>query len=278
MKHGQLPRMNKTLTAIIVDDESLARRGLSLRLQHIPQVDVVAECVNGSEALSAIAEHSPDLVFLDIQMPGIDGFEVVGRLQADNMPMVIFVTAFDEYAVDAFNVHAVDYVLKPIDDDRLHEAIQRAVAHRENEESLRTKEKLMELMMGMTGASANSIEQMAEGAEPARTWPEKITIKDGSDIQFIRVADIEWVDAAGDYMCIHAGGKTHIMRITMKQLEGMLDPDRFLRIHRSTIVNATGITGAQTLNNGEYLLTLEGGGQLKVSRSYRDRIKHLLAS
>ena len=234
--------MNSPLSAIIVDDESLARRGLSLRLQHIPHVDVVAECVNGGEALTAIAEHSPDLVFLDIQMPGMGGFDVIGQLQADNMPMVIFVTAFDQYAVDAFKVHAVDYVLKPIDDDRLHEAIERAVLHREQEESARTKEKLVDLVMGMTGASASSIEQMAEDAEPPKSWPEKITVKDGSDIQFIRVADIQWVDAAGDYMCIHAAGTTHIMRITMKQLEAMLDPARFLRIHRSTIVNSAGIT------------------------------------
>ena len=138
--------MDKPLTAIIVDDESLARRGLALRLQHIPQVDVVAECVNGGEAIAAIAELSPDLVFLDIQMPGMDGFDVIGQLQADDMPMVVFVTAFDQYAVDAFKVHAVDYVLKPIDDDRLHEAIERAVAHRQQEESARAKQKLVDLV------------------------------------------------------------------------------------------------------------------------------------
>jgi two-component system LytT family response regulator len=264
------------LRAIIVDDENLARRGLALRLQEMPQVDVIAQCSNGQEALLAIAEHAPDLVFLDIQMPGMDGFEVIGNLQADNMPMVIFVTAFDEYAVDAFKVHAVDYVLKPIDDDRLHEAIERAVMHHAQEESARTKEKLVEMVMGMTGASASSIEQMAENDDVPRQWPEKLSIKDGSDIQFIRVADIQWVDAAGDYMCIHAQGKTHIMRITMKQLEAMLNPAEFLRIHRSTIVNSQYITAAQTLNNSEYLLTLEGGSQLKVSRSYRDKVRHLL--
>ena len=172
----------------------------------------------------------------------MNGFDVIAQLQTDNMPLVIFVTAFDQYAVDAFKVHAVDYVLKPIDDDRLHEAIERAVSHREQEDSSRTKEKLVELVMGMTGAS------------------------------------IKWVDAAGDYMCVHAEGKTHIMRITMKQLEQMLNPAIFLRIHRSTIVNADSITSAQTLNNGEYMLTLEGGSQLKVSRSYRDKVKHLLTA
>ncbi|KZX58794.1 DNA-binding response regulator [Halioglobus sp. HI00S01] len=266
------------LRAIIVDDESLARRGLSLRLQQIPQVDVIAECANGAEALEAIAANSPDLVFLDIQMPGIDGFEVVRQLQTDNMPMVIFVTAFDQYAVEAFKVHAVDYVLKPIDDDRLHEAIDRAVAHHSKEQSELTKQRLVELMMGMTGASANSIEQMAQNETPAQQWPEKLVIKDGSDIHLIKADDIHWIDAAGDYMCIHAGGDTHIMRITMKELEAMLNPAQFLRIHRSTIINTRYISGAQTLGNGEYMLGLEGGAQLKVSRGFRDRVKELLSA
>ncbi len=266
------------LQAIIVDDESLARRGLALRLQHIPGVDVVSECANGQQALEAIAEHSPDLVFMDIQMPGISGFDVVRQLQAEQMPMIIFVTAFDQYAVDAFKVHAVDYVLKPIDDDRLHEAIDRAVAHRAQEESERTKGRLMELMMGLTGASAASIEAMAQEQSESKQWPDKLVIKDGADIHLVKTADIIWVDAAGDYMCIHAAGKTHIMRITMKQLEAMLDPQRFLRIHRSTIINADRVAGAQTLGNGEYMLSLEGGAQLKVSRGYRKRVKELLGA
>lgn len=268
-----------TLSAIIVDDEHLARRGLSVRLQQLPEVDVIAECCNGQEALHAVAQHNPDLLFLDIQMPGMDGFEVVENLQGDAMPMVIFVTAYNEYAVDAFKVHAIDYVLKPIEDDRLHEAVQRAVAHNQQETSSFGKEKLVKLLMSMTGESAAGIEAMVEGGvENADSWPEKITVKDGNDIQFIRVADIEWVDAAGDYMCIHARGKTHIMRITMKQLEGMLNPAVFLRVHRSTIVNSHCVTGAQTLTNGEYLLNLQGGAQLKVSRSYKDRIRAFLVS
>ena len=264
------------LKAIIVDDESLARRGLALRLQQIPMVDVIGECANGQQALEAIAEHSPDLVFLDIQMPGIDGFEVIRQLQTDNLPMVIFVTAFDQYAVEAFKVHAVDYVLKPIDDDRLHEAIDRAVAHHGQEESERSKQRLVDLMMGMTGASAASIEEMAQGESNSQTWQEKLVVKDGSDIHIIKVADIQWVDAAGDYMCIHAAGETHIMRTTMKQLEAMLNPSLFLRIHRSTIINSDSVSSAQTLGNGEYMLSLEGGAQLKVSRGYRDKVKQLL--
>ncbi len=265
------------LSAIIVDDESLARRGLALRLQQIPGVDVVSECANGREALEAIAAHSPDLVFLDIQMPGMDGFDVVRNLQAGHMPMIIFVTAFDQYAVEAFKVHAVDYVLKPIDDDRLHEAIDRAVAHHSQEESERTKQRLMELMMGLTGASASSIEEMAQAQRGLPQWPDKLVIKDGADIHLVKIDDIHWIDAAGDYMCVHANGETHIMRITMKQLEAMLNPVRFLRIHRSTLVNTDYISGAQTLGNGEYMLSLEGGAQLKVSRGYRARVRELLA-
>ncbi|MEQ9462128.1 MAG: LytTR family DNA-binding domain-containing protein [Haliea sp.] len=264
-----------SLTAIIVDDESLARRGLALRLQQIPQVQILAECSNGQEALAAIAEHEPELVFLDIQMPGMDGFEVLARLQADTLPMIVFVTAYDEYAVDAFKVHAVDYILKPVDEQRLQEAVERALEQREQQQSALSKARLMELVMGMTGASAHSVEAMASG-QGRLSWPERLTIRDGGAISFIRVADIEWIDAAGDYMCIHARGKTHIMRITMKELEAMLDPARFLRVHRSTIVNATGITGARSLDSGEYLLQLESGTQVKVSRGCRERVRTLL--
>lgn len=270
--------MSDKLRTIIVDDEHLARRGLYLRLQELPEIEIIAECSNGQQALQAIAEHSPDLVFLDIQMPGMDGFDVIAQLQSDNIPMIIFVTAYNEYAVDAFKVHAVDYVLKPLEEERLVEAVGRAAQHRAREDSSRSKEKLVEMMMGMTGASANSIEAMADTGAELKSWPEKLSIKDGNEIQFLRVSEIQWVDAAGDYMCIQSGGKTHIMRITMKQLEALLNPAIFLRIHRSTIVNSNRIVSAQTLTNGEYLLTLECDSQLKVSRSYRDKVKHLLTA
>ena len=266
------------LSAIVVDDEQLARRGLSVRLERFPEVDVVAACANGREALSAVAQHRPDLLFLDIQMPGMGGFELVERLQGDAMPLVIFVTAYNEYAVEAFKVHAIDYMLKPIEDERLREAVQRAIRHRDREANSADKERLIKLVMSMTGASAARVEALAEqGASNGDGWPEKITLKDGGDIRFIRVADIAWVDAAGDYMCIHAAGETHIMRITMKQLESLLNPARFLRVHRSTIVNTRVISGARTLSNGEYFLNLEGGAQIKVSRSYKDRIRQLIA-
>ncbi|MEH6635928.1 MAG: response regulator [Halioglobus sp.] len=263
-----------TLKTIIVDDERLARRGLALRLQDIPHIEVIAECANAQDALQSIARHGPDLVFLDIQMPGMSGFEMICELQADTMPMIIFVTAFDQYAVEAFKVHAVDYVLKPIDDDRLWEAAGRALERHALQDSGRTKQTLMQLMDGMGGATVAAQVEQPQARSPH--WPERLTIKDGSEFQFVRMDDIRWIDAAGDYMCVHASGKTHIMRTTMKQLEGALNPEVFLRVHRSSIVNLNYITAAQVSANGEYQLTLEGDAQIKVSRSYGHRIKSLL--
>jgi two-component system LytT family response regulator len=264
------------LRTIIVDDEPLARRGLSLRLENHPGVDVVAECSNGEEALLAIAELQPELVFLDIQMPGMDGFGVVERLQGDAMPMVVFVTAYNEFAVDAFEVNAIDYVLKPVDEERLETAISRALTASERLQLADHKQNLMKACMQLSGASAAVVEEIAEGQ--ADLYPEKLSIRDGDETTLVPVADIDWIDAAGDYMCVHANQTTHIMRITMKQLESMLNPLVFLRIHRSTIVNSARVTGAQSLTNGEYLLTLDGGARLKVSRSYRDRIRELTGS
>ena len=262
------------LRAIVVDDEKLARRGLTLRLKEFPQIEVIAECANGHEALEVIGAESPDLVFLDIQMPGMDGFDLVCELQSDSMPLIIFVTAFDQYAIDAFKVHAVDYILKPIDAERLEEAVQRAIA-RHTGEQVMSKESLIALVSGRNKASAAK-ELMADDTA-AKTWPDRLTIKDGNEFQFIRIADIQWVDAAGDYMCVHAAGKTHIMRTTMKRLEASLNPDTFIRVHRSSIVNTNAIASAASHLNGEYVLTLDGGAKLKVSRSCRDKIKSLLS-
>jgi two-component system LytT family response regulator len=261
------------LRTVIVDDEPLARRGLSLRLENHPPVELVAECANGEEALEAVAALQPDLMFLDIQMPGMDGFDVIENLQGDAMPMVIFVTAYNEFAVDAFEVNAVDYVLKPVDEERLHAAIQRAVEAREQQQLADQKRNLMNACMRLSGASASVVEEIAGGK--AGIYPDRLSIRDGDETALVPVAEIDWIDAAGDYMCVHADNTTHIMRITMKQLEAMLDPLMFLRIHRSTIVNAARIGSAQSLTNGEYLLTLQGGTRLKVSRSYRDKIREL---
>ena len=263
-----------TLSTIIVDDERLARRGLSLRLKNFPRIEVVAQCSNGEEALKAIAELAPDLMFLDIQMPEMDGFELICQLQADAMPMVVFITAFDQYAVEAFRVHALDYVLKPIDEERLGEAVGRALERFDQKGANEDKAKLVQLIQGRSGVDPDS--QLVPDTSTEQAWPDRLTIKDGGNFRLVKIADIEWIDAAGDYMCVHAGGETHIMRTTMKQLEDTLNPDIFLRVHRSSIVNKNVISGAQPFANGEYQLTLEGGAQLKVSRSCSHRIKSLL--
>lgn len=264
-----------TLRTLIVDDESLARRGLKLRLQKFPRIEVVAECQNGREALAAVAEHQADLLFLDIQMPGMDGFEVVRRLQDDAMPMVVFVTAFDHYALEAFEVHAVDYVLKPVDEDRLEMTVNRVLERHAARHSEGEKQRLIELVAEITGEAAGRIERLAAEGN-ARAPRERLVIKDGTTIHRVPYEDIEWIDAAGDYMCIHAGGATHVTRATMKELEAELDPRRFARIHRSTLVNIERVESIQPLDNGKYQISVDGGHKLTMSRGYREQLALLV--
>ena len=225
------------LKAVIVDDEELARQGLSMRIEQYEDVEVVKECHNGKEAIAAILEYEPDIVFLDIQMPGMTGFEMINEVQGDVMPMVIFVTAYDAFAVDAFKVHAIDYLLKPVEGARLASAIERAKQHKKQESAIHEKQKLLELAVSLTGKSPAAIGELLESGEELVEHADRLAIKDGSSITFVPVRDIDWIDAAGDYMCVHANKETHIMRTTMKELEAKLDPSIFQRVHRSTIVN-----------------------------------------
>jgi two-component system LytT family response regulator len=264
------------LRALVVDDEGLARRGLRLRLEEIDGVDVVGECRNGREALACIAEQAPDLLFLDIQMPGMDGLALVRELQSDAMPLVVFVTAYDQYAVQAFDLHAVDYLLKPVESERLAEAVGRARRLLGDRGAATEKARLLELVR--TLSDDGSIPGALDAEDRGPGFPERLVIRDGAETTLVPVATIDWVDAAGDYMCIHAAGQTHIMRSTMKALEAQLDPDRFLRIHRSTLVNAARVTKVRNHINGEFFLVLEGGTSLKMSRSYRDRIDRVLGA
>jgi len=268
----------RKLTAIIVDDELLARRLMKMSLEKIPEIEVVNECKNGREALKSIQELAPDLVFLDIQMPGLSGFDVIKAIQSDVMPFVIFCTAYDQYAIDAFDLHAVDYLLKPFEQERLERAVQRALVRVEvDAEKLEQKAPLI-------GAIDDIAQKLVEGvvAEPdlalqqETDFGKKLTIKDGEGITFVNVDDVDWVDAAGDYMCVHAKGTTHIMRSTMKELMGKLDPRVFSRIHRSTIVNLERVVKVKHHAKGEYLIDIDCGERLKVSRNYRVSIKSFL--
>ncbi len=262
-----------TLRAIIVDDEDLARKGLELRLGKFAQVELLRSCASVKEAIVAISELEPDIVFLDIQMPGMTGFEMIREIQADILPLVIFVTAYDAFAVDAFRIHAIDYLLKPVEDERLAEAITKAVEQKSQRSAVDEKEKLMSLLVNITGKSPQAIGELLDD-DSASEHADRLALKDGSSIAFVPVREIDWVDAAGDYMCVHAKGATHIMRTTMKELEAKLDPAIFQRVHRSTIVNLDRVEKVSSHINGEFHLTLSCGSSLKMSRSYKEKIKH----
>lgn len=268
--------MSEKLTAIVVDDESLAREGLMMRLTKLGDVDVVETCSNGREALRAISEHNPDVVFLDIQMPGMSGLELIKQLQQDDMPLIVFVTAYDAFAVDAFNVHAVDYLLKPIEDERLEEAIRRARERRVSPgDDDVEKQRLLDIVMELTGKSSSAVKDLLNGEQGNEGGQvDRLAIRDGSATLFVPVRDIDWIDAAGDYMCVHVKGETHIMRTTMKELESQLDPNVFQRVHRSTIVNLHRVERIASHINGEFHLTLVCGTSLKMSRSYKDKVRH----
>lgn len=265
------------LRTILVDDEPLARSLLRTCLEEIPAIEVVGECQNGREAVQAVMQLSPDLMFLDIQMPGMNGFEVIKALQADTMPMVVFSTAYDQYAIDAFDVHAVDYLLKPLEEERLQRAVERALTR--FAEAGQQEHKFP--LVGAIESIARKVEgrgitgQVAARADPA-AGARKLAVKDSDRVIMVPEEDIDWVDAAGDYMCIHVRGDTHIMRCTMKELLAKLDGVRFKRIHRSTIVNLDRIEQVKAHTKGEYFLFLDCGEQLKVSRNYRDAIKAFL--
>lgn len=267
----------KILNALIVDDEALARRGLKLRLKALGGTEVIGEARNGREALNKIRQLAPDLVFLDIQMPGMSGFEVIQELQGESMPAFLFVTAYDEFAIKAFEVNAVDYLLKPIEDKRLEEAIAKVRDHLDRRKIQAQKNMLLRLLSDITGKDVSSIREIRQKGihEMKRKEAPRLAIRDGGKTTWVKQEDIEWIDAAGDYMCVHALGETHILRKTMKQLEQELDSEFLQRIHRSTIVNIRHVREMQSHINGEYFLTLNCGHTVKLSRSYKDKLKHL---
>ena len=267
----------KRIRTILVDDERLARRGLELRLAGAPDVEIVAECENGRDAIEQVAALKPDLMFLDIQMPGLSGLDVLARLPQDALPVIVFVTAFDRYAVDAFEANALDYLLKPVEDARLEHALARVRQHLNERAALEQRERMLGLLASLRGAGELDPEaQLARMATPASRFPEVLAIRTGRETVRVRSTDIDWIDAAGDYMCVHAGEETHVLRGTMKELEASLDPAAFQRIHRSAIVNLKRVRKLRPHANGEYFLTLEGGQELKLSRTHRDKVELLL--
>ena len=263
------------LRTIVVDDEPLALDLLKSYLSNMPSIEIIAQCQNGTQAVEAIIEHQPDLVFLDIEMPGLNGLDVIKKLQADIVPLVVFVTAYDEYALNAFDVCAVDYILKPIDSDSLQRAVERSLErYKGSQGNADDKRVIVDAMAKMNESQPEknnsvSLESTARNSQ--------IVVKDQGVVTLIEQQDIEWIDAAGDYMCIHAAGETHIMRSTLKNLLQQLDSEVFKRVHRSTVVNLSCIEKIFPRAKGEYFLKLRGCEQVKVSRNYRAAIKEFLA-
>ena len=265
------------LKALIVDDEELARRGLAIRLRKFDDVEICGESRNGREAIDAVREKAPDIVFLDVQMPGIDGFGVLRRLSGRDMPIVIFVTAYDEFALRAFEANALDYLLKPINDERLASAIDRARQARDEKLACLHRSKLLKLVCELTGREMTLEGAISGAAAAGNRFPERLAIRDSGETINVNVASIDWIDAAGDYMCVHAEGDTHVLRGTMKRLEQLLDPERFVRIHRSTIVNRLRVRSLRPHRNGEYFLTLDNSQELKLSRKYKSNLDRLVS-
>lgn len=251
-----------TLRAVIVDDEPLALSLLGAILSEIDGVEILARCSSGQDAVDAVSKYNPDILFLDIQMPEMTGFDVVAAIQNDIMPMVVFTTAYAEYAVDAFKVQALDYILKPLEDRAIFNTVSRAVTAKQANQLQRSKP---EMLMALLDISQNS------GA--ANT----LIVKDNDRISFLEKDQIEWFEAAGDYVCIHMGGKVRMIRGTLKGIETRLGEPNFRRIHRSTIVNMLYISDIIPIAKGEAHAVMRDGSRLKVSRQYGKAFKALFS-
>jgi len=251
----------RPLTTVIVDDEPLARERLMSLLASVPNLDVLAQCRDGEEAVTAIHERRPDLVLLDVEMPKMDGFEVIQTIGADAMPMVIFVTAYDQHAIRAFEVRALDYLLKPFDRDRFNDAIERARAHVESRQN-------GDLGLRLAG--------MLKDLRRDQPKSDRLVVKSGGRLFFLRADEVDWIEAAGNYVRLHVGTQSHLLRETMNAIEGRLDSERFARIHRSRIVNVERIQEMQPWLNGEYAVVLRSGVRLTLSRGYREKLQDRL--
>ena len=249
------------IRVLIVDDEPLARDCVRLALRGAPGVELLDDARDGPEAVRAIRRLRPDVVFLDVQMPGADGFSVIEQIGADQMPAVVFVTAYDRHALRAFDVHALDYVLKPFENPRLLEALERARDRQRSRHDGELARKLAALVSSWSGDEApapphNEVRHV-----------QRFTVRHDDSIQFVAVDDVDWIEAEGNYAVLHAGPQTHRVRVTLQAIERQLDPRRFMRIHRSTIVNLSRVREIQPWFGGDYIALLHGGRKLRVSRT-----------
>jgi len=250
-----------TIRTIIADDERLARRKLRILLGAEPGIQIVAECRDGKQTIAALRTYRPDLLLLDIQMPDADGFQVLSAIPPDEMPVVIFTTAYDQYAVRAFEAHALDYLLKPFDQERLHSAIERT---------------RVELPKASDRALTNRLLDLLASARTESRVHRRVVIKTGGRVVFLDVDEIDWVEAAANYVKLHVSKDFYLLREGISQISEKLDPDQFVRIHRSAIANVRKIKELQPCNSGEYIVVLKGGKELPCSRGYRAGLQKLI--
>jgi two-component system LytT family response regulator len=257
----------KKIKTLIVDDEPLARRNIRVLLKDDTDIEVVGEAGGGEAALELIRRHSPDLVFLDIQMPEMDGFGVLERIEAAQMPVVVFVTAFDRYALKAFEFHALDYLLKPFDDARFEKALRQAKQQIERRDIEELSRRLVALLEG----------RGSERAAPSQPkYLTRLLVKSAGRVFFLKTDEIDYVTAEDYYVKLHVGRKNHLLRETMNDMESRLDPEKFVRVHRSSIVNLDRVRELQQLVNGDYTVVLHDGTQLRLSRTRRELLERLL--
>ena len=251
------------MKVLIVDDEPLARERVRRHLRDEPGVEIVGEAGNGREAVSAIEEKTPDLVFLDVQMPEMNGFDVLKALEENKIPAIVFTTAYDKYAIQAFEFHALDYLLKPFSRERFSRAVRHAREQLENSrQSGNIDERLVSLLENLK----------------AKKYLERIVVKNSGRVFFIKTDEIDWIEAAGNYLKLHVGRDAHLIRETMQSIEAKLDPEKFFRIHRSTLVQIDRIKELHPLFGGDYAVILRNGTELNLSRNYRERLPELFGN
>lgn len=251
------------LTVLIVDDEPLAREGLRELLSADPEVSSIWEARDGREAIAAIPDRKPDLVLLDVQMPEVDGFEVIRQIGAEQMPAVMFITAHDQYAIRAFEINALDYLLKPVIEERFVKALARAKSRIRSAHGTDSSLQVINLLESMASA---------------RTYPRRLAVRSAGKTILVDVDEVDWVEGAENYVQLHVGRTSHLLQVTMSTLEKSLDPASFLRVHRSIIVNLQRIRDLQSAAHGEYVISLRDGTRLKSGRTYSERLKAVLSN
>jgi len=251
------------IRVLVVDDEMLAREKIRTMVAGDPEIEIIGECVNGVEAIKAVQNLRPDLMLLDVQMPQVDGFAVLAALKSDHLPQVIFITAFDHYAVHAFEVHALDYLLKPFDRERFDAALEHAKAHIRGTRNGQLDQRILSLLKQIEADSK---------------YLERLVVKTGGRVFFLLTDEIDWIEAEGNYVNVHTAQKSYLLRESISSLEAQLDPKQFIRIHRSTIVNLRRIKELQPWSHGEYRVILQDGTQLTLSRNYRENLQNVLGN